>query len=236
MRHIARQETTMKIAVIGSGTVGRALAGRTAQLGHEVTIGTRDPQATLARTDTDAMGNPPFSVWSADHPDIALRTFADAASGADLVINATAGGGTLEALRRTGAENLAGKVLIDVSNPLDFSGGFPPTLFVKDEDSLVEQVQAAFPDTKVVKTLNTLTASLMVDPASLGGGDHTIFLSGDDAGAKAKVAELLRSFGWRDIIDLGELSTARGPEMLLPIWLRLVSKLGTPNFNFKIVR
>ena len=199
-------------------------------------IGTRDPDATLARTDSDSMDNPPFGVWGAEHPKVALRTFADAASGAELVISATAGAGALEALRLAGAEHLAGKVLIDISNPLDFSAGFPPTLFVKDSDSLGEQIQRAFPDAMVVKTLNTLGAELMVDPASLAGGDHTIFLSGDDAGAKATVTELLQSFGWRDIIDLGELNTARGTEMLLPIWLRLMSALGTRTFNFKIVR
>ena len=226
----------MKIAVIGSGMVGRAQAGRTAQLGHEIAIGTRDPQATLARTDGDAMGNPPFNVWSTEHPEVALRTFADAASDAELVINATSGAGALEALRLAGPEHLAGKVLVDISNPLDFSAGFPPTLFVKDDDSLGEQIQRAFPDAKVVKTLNTLGAELMVDPVSLAGGDHTIFLSGDDADAKVTVTELLQSFGWRDIIDLGELGTARGTEMLLPIWLRLMSALGTRNFNFKIVR
>ncbi|MGO9792821.1 MAG: NADPH-dependent F420 reductase [Solirubrobacteraceae bacterium] len=226
----------MKIAVIGSGMVGRALAGRTAQLGHEVVVGTRDPQATLARSDGDSMGTPPFSVWSAEHPEVALRTFADAASDAELVINATSGVGALEALRLAGAEALAGKVLVDVSNPLDFSAGFPPTLFVKDTDSLGEQIQRAFPEAKVVKTLNTLGAELMVDPASLAGGDHSIFMSGDDAGAKATVTDLLQSFGWHDIIDLGELSAARGTEMLLPIWLRLMGALGTRNFNIKIVR
>jgi predicted dinucleotide-binding enzyme len=226
----------MKIAVLGSGMVGRALAGRTAQLGHEVAIGTRDPQATLARADGDTMGNPPFSAWSAEHPEVALLPFADAAAGAELVISATAGSGAIEALRLAGAEHLAGKVLVDISNPLDFSAGFPPTLFVKDTDSLGEQIQRAFPDAKVVKTLNTLRADLMVDPASLAGGDHSIFLSGDDAGAKATVTELLQSFGWHDIIDLGELSTARGTEMLLPIWLRLMNALGTPMFNFKIIR
>ncbi len=226
----------MKIAVLGTGTVGRTLAGRAASLGHDVAIGTRDPQATLARTDTDAMGNAPYSAWQADHADVALLPFADAAAHGELVVNASSGGASLEVLRLAGAENLAGKVLVDVANPLDFSNGFPPSLSVKDTDSLAEQIQRAFPDAKVVKTLNTLNAALMVDPAELAGGDHTIFVSGDDAGAKATVTELLGSFGWKDIIDLGDLSTARGAEMLLPIWLRLMNTLGTPAFNFKIVR
>jgi predicted dinucleotide-binding enzyme len=226
----------MKIAVIGTGMAGRALAGRISQLGHEVAVGTRHPQATLARTDEDAIGNPPFGVWHADHQQVALLAFADAVAHGELVVNATSGRGAIEALELAGSANLAGKTLLDISNPLDFSAGFPPTLFVKDTDSLGEQIQRAFPDAKVVKTLNTLNATLMVDPASLADGDHSIFVSGDDAGAKASATELLRSFGWQDIIDLGDLSTARGTEMLLPIWLRLMNALGTPAFNFKIVR
>jgi hypothetical protein len=226
----------MKIAVLGTGMVGRALAGRTASLGHDVAIGTRDPEATRARTDSDAMGNPPFSAWHAEHADVALLPFADAAAHAELVINATSGGSSLEVLQLAGAQALAGKVLIDIANPLDFSAGFPPTLSVKDTDSLAEQIQRAFPEAHVVKALNTLNAILMVEPEALAGGDHSIFVSGDDADAKATVTELLRSFGWTDIIDLGDLSTARGTEMLLPIWLRLMNALGTPAFNFKIVR
>jgi predicted dinucleotide-binding enzyme len=225
----------MKIAVLGTGMVGTALAGRLDQLGHEVVVGTRDPQATLARTEPDQMGNPPYSAWQADHPNVALASFADAAAGADLVVNASSGGVTLEVLGLAGEDNLADKVLIDISNPLDFSAGFPPTLFVKDTDSLGEQVQRAFPRTRVVKTLNTLTASLMVDPASLGASS-TVFVSGDDAAAKATVVELLRSFGHDDVIDLGGIDTARGTEMLLPVWLRLMNALGTSQFNLKVVR
>ena len=226
----------MKIAVLGTGMVGRALAGRTASLGHDVAVGTRDPQATLARTDTGPTGSAPYGAWQADHPDVALLPFPAAAAHGDLVVNATSGASSLEVLRLAGAGNLAGKVLVDIANPLDFSGGFPPTLSVKDTDSLAEQIQRAFPDAKVVKTLNTLNASLMVDPAGLAGGDHSIFVSGDDPGAKAAVTELLGSFGWTDVIDLGDLSTARGTEMLLPIWLRLMNALGTAAFNVKIVR
>jgi 8-hydroxy-5-deazaflavin:NADPH oxidoreductase len=226
----------MRISVLGTGAVGRALAGRSAHLGHEVAIGTRDPQATLARTDTDMMGNPPFSAWHTDHAEVVLLPFADAAARGEMIINASSGANSLDVLARAGAENLAGKVLIDIANPLDFSAGFPPTLFVKDTDSLGEQIQRAYPDTRVVKTLNTLNASVMVEPTALAGGDHSIFVSGNDAAAKATVAELLRSFGWQDIIDLGDITTARGTEMLLPIWLRLMNALGTPTFNFKIVR
>ena len=225
----------MKIAVLGTGMVGQAVAARLFGLSHDVTVGTRDPEQTLGRTDPDAMGNPPFSAWAADHPQVRVATFADAATQAEMVVNATNGAGALPALQQAGAEHLAGKVLIDISNPLDFSNGFPPTLFVKDTDSLGEQIQRTFPQARVVKTLNTMTAALMVHPEVLGE-DSSVFVSGDDAEAKSTVADLLKSLGHRDIIDLGDISTARGTEMMLPIWLRLMGALGTPAFNFKIAR
>src|SRR6476469_5197826 len=225
----------MKIAVLGTGMVGQAVAAKLSDLGHETTVGTRDPQATLARTEPDGMGNPPFSAWHAEHPAVRLATFAEAAEQADLVVNATNGGVSLDVLNQAGAANLAGKVLLDIANPLDFSQGFPPSLFVKDTDSLGEQVQREFPEARVVKALNTMTASLMVEPRTLGQSS-TVFVSGDDAAAKATVTALLESFGHDDVIDLGGIETARGPEMLLPVWLRLMGALGTAQFNFKIAR
>ena len=225
----------MKIAVLGTGAVGRTIAGRLSALGHEVTIGTRDPRETVARTACDAMGNPPFSEWAAVHDTVSLASYAEAASTAELLVLATNGSGALPALEEAGADHLDGKVLVDTSNPLDFSAGFPPTLFVKDTDSLGEQLQRAFPEVRVVKALNTMTADVMVDPASLGA-ESSVFLSGDDAAAKATVTELLRSFGHTDVIDLGGIETARGTEMYLPIWLRLMGALGTAAFNVKVVR
>jgi predicted dinucleotide-binding enzyme len=226
----------MKIAVLGTGGVGQAVGGKLAELGHEVVFGTRDTAATLARTEPDGMGNPPFSTWIQSHPQVRLDTFANAAATGELVVNATSGSVSLAALTAAGADNLAGKVILDISNPLDFSRGFPPTLFVSDTDSLAEQLQRAFPDSRFVKSLNTLNANLMVDPKQLAGGDHSIFVSGDDAAAKRTVTDLLRAFGWTDVIDLGDLSTARATEMLLPVWLRLFGALGTPAFNLKVVR
>ena len=226
----------MKIAVLGTGMVGQALAGRLAELGHDVTVGTRDIAATMARTEPDGMGNPPYSAWAAARPAVRLATFAEAAENAELLVNATSGNVSIAALEAAGADNLAGKILIDIANPLDFSRGFPPTLFVKDTDSLGEQIQAAFPQLQVVKTLNTLTAALMVNPAQLADGDHSVFVSGNDADAKKAVVDLLESFGHTDVIDLGDITTARGTEMLLPVWLRLMGALNTPMFNFKIVR
>lgn len=225
----------MNIAVLGTGMVGQAIAARLHELGHTVVVGTRDPQATLARTEPDPMGNPPFAAWHSAHAGVGLATFADAAAGAELVVNASSGAITLEVLALTGAENLADKVLVDIANPLDHSAGFPPTLSVKDTDSLGEQVQRAFPQAKVVKALNTLTASLMVEPKSLGESS-TVFVSGEDAAAKATVVEILKSFGHDDVIDLGGIETARGPEMFLPLWLRLMGTLGTGRFNIKVVR
>ncbi|MEU8004163.1 NAD(P)-binding domain-containing protein [Catellatospora sp. NPDC049111] len=226
----------MKIAVLGTGMVGQALAGRLAGLGHDVTVGTRDIAATMARAEPDGMGNPPYPAWAQAHPAVKLATFAQAAADAELIVNATSGAISLAALEAAGSDNLAGKVLLDIANPLDFSGGFPPTLFVKDTDSLGEQIQRAFPELKVVKTLNTVNADLMVDPRQLADGDHTVFVSGDDADAKKTVTGLLESFGHRDVIDLGDITSARGTEMLLPIWLRLFGALGNPMFNLKVVR
>jgi predicted dinucleotide-binding enzyme len=225
----------MNIAVFGTGMVGRAIGGRLHELGHTVEIGTRDPEATLARTQPDGMGNPSFAGWHGDHPRIGLATFADAAARAEVVVNASSGAAALDVLGLAGTDNLAGKVLIDIANPLDFSAGFPPTLFVKDTDSLAEQIQRAFPTARVVKALNTLTASLMVEPKRLGQSS-TVFVSGDDVEAKTLVTDLLESFGHDDVIDLGGIETARGTEMLLPVWLRLMGALGTGEFNFKVVR
>jgi predicted dinucleotide-binding enzyme len=226
----------MKVAVLGTGMVGQAVAGKLAELGHEVTVGTRDVESTLARTEPDGYGNPPYAVWAKAHPTVELAPFAAAAANAELVVNATAGNVSMDVLRAAGAVNLAGKVLIDISNPLDFSRGTPPTLFVKDTDSLGEQLQREFPDTLVVKALNMVNASLMVDPRQLADGGHSTFVSGNDAEAKKTVTALLESFGHTDVIDLGDISTARGSEMMLPIWLRLWDAMGTPNFAFKIVR
>jgi 8-hydroxy-5-deazaflavin:NADPH oxidoreductase len=226
----------MKIAILGTGMVGRTLAGALSGLGHSVVVGTRDPQETLARSGPDSMGTPPFSEWHTAHQDIPLEPFADAAASADLVVNATNGAAALAALGAAGSANLSGKVVMDVSNPLDFSQGMPPVLNPVNTDSNAERIQGSFPEARVVKTLNTMNAGLMVDPGRLAGGDHSVFVSGDDAEAKKTVTGLLEELGHRDVIDLGDITTARGAEMLLPVWLRLWSALGTPDFNFKIVR
>jgi predicted dinucleotide-binding enzyme len=223
----------MKIAVLGTGTVGRTLAAALSEHGHEVTVGTRDPGATLGRGAADPNGYP---AWQTAHPRIGLAAFADAAAGAELVVHASSGLAALDVLGAAGAANLAGKVLLDVANPLDFSGGFPPRLVPVDTDSLGEQVQRAFPDAYVVKSLCTVNAAVMVDPAKVGGGEHTIFVSGDDPAAKETVAGLLREFGWRDVLDLGGIETARGQEMMLSNWLRIASAIGTYDFNVKVVR
>jgi len=210
--------------MLGTGTVGRNVAGRLAELDHEVTLGTRDPEETRAR-----------EGWEDVHG-VGVATFADAARDADLVVNATNGAATLDVLALAGADNLAGTVLLDLSNPLDFSRGFPPTLLVKDTDSLAEQVQRQFPEARVVKALNTMNNELMARPTTLADGDHTAFVASNDEGAKAAVTALLTELGHTDVIDLGDLTGARGMEMLLPLWVRLMGTLGTANFQFKVVR
>lgn len=226
----------MKFGVIGTGIVGRTLAARLAELNHEVVIGTRDVVATMARTEPDGYGNPPFSVWQQQHANIQLGTFTQAAEFGEIVLNATSGGSSLEALKLAGAAALDGKILIDVANPLDFSRGLPPSLSVVNTDSLGELIQRTFPQAKVVKTLNTMNTLVMVNPSQVADGDHHVFVCGNDAQARAQVAELLTSFGWKNILDLGDITAARGTEMLMPIWLRLWGTLQTPMFNFKIVQ
>jgi len=225
----------MKIAVLGTGGVGRTVASALAGLGHDVTIGTRDPATLAARTEPDGMGNPPFSAWHADHGDVEVRAFADIGEGAGLIVNATLGTGSIPALEAVGAEALRGHTILDISNPLDFSKGFPPSLFVSNTDSLAEQIQAAFPEARVVKSLNTVTAALMVDPLSLAGGEHAMFVCGNDDGAKVEVTGLLQQLGWRHIVDLGDLTAARALEMYVPLWLRLYQVSGTPMVNVAVV-
>jgi predicted dinucleotide-binding enzyme len=226
----------MRIGVLGTGMVGQAIAGRLAELDHEVLVGTRDPATTLAREAPDGYGNPPFKVWHTQHPGVKLGTFADAAAHGELLVNATAGAASLEALQLAGEASLAGKVLVDIANALDFSHGMPPSLLVANTDSLGERIQRAVPAARVVKALNTMTAPIMVNPGQLGGGDHAVFVCGDDPEAKALVTGILREFGWRDVLDLGDLTAARATEMVLPIWLRLMGALQTPMFNLKVVR
>ena len=227
----------MKIAVLGTGMVGRALAGRLAELGHDVVIGTRDVEETLGRTDPDAMGNPPYGEWQRAHEAVRLVPFAEAGGKEELVVNATAGGGSLAALEAVGAANLAGKVIVDVANTLDFSQGRPPILSVCNTDSLGEQIQRTYPEAHVVKTLNTMNAYVMVDPARVPGR-HDVFVAGDDQTAKETVKSLLREFGWRDeqILDLGGIRAARGTEMYLPLWLSIRSVVGSGDFNIVVAR
>ena len=227
----------MKIGILGTGIVGQTIATALAAQGHDVMIGTRDPKATLGRDSGNAFNKTPFRDWQKANPTVKLGTFAEAARFGEALVNATSGDGALPALQAAGAEALGDKVMLDISNPLDFSRGMPPTLSVCNTDSLGEQLQRALPRLKVVKTLNTTTALVMVNPASVAGGAHSMFVAGNDADAKARVKTWLGEwFGWRDVIDVGDITSSRGTEMLLPIWLRLWGALGTPMFNFSIAR
>ncbi len=182
-------------------------------------------------------GNERAVAWAAEAGEGASEgSFADAAGFGEVVVNATAGTASLEALEAAGAKNLAGKVLIDVANPLDFGQGMPPTLSVCNDDSLAERIQREFPDARVVKALNTVNASVMVRPGSLGELTN-LFLCGNDDDAKRQVTGLLQSFGWAEgrVLDLGDITAARGPEMYLPLWLRLYGALGTAEFNIRVV-
>ncbi|MDQ0619576.1 NADPH-dependent F420 reductase [Arthrobacter globiformis] len=216
----------MRIAVLGTGVAGRTLAGKLVESGHDVVLGSR------TATNEAAVG------WAAAAgPRAKAATFFDAAAEAEVVINATPGAVSLDVLAAASTKNLAGKVLIDVANPLDHSAGFPPSLSISNTDSLAETIQRAFPTARVVKALNTMRADVMVAPDRLAGGDHDVFMAGDDAEAKEVVAGLLLDFGWRTehIRDLGPLEAARGMEMWLPLWLRIFLKQGDSVFNIKVV-
>jgi 8-hydroxy-5-deazaflavin:NADPH oxidoreductase len=215
----------MRIGILGTGIVGRTLGTKLTKLGHDVSMGSRNA------------GGEKATAWVKEAGEKSSEgTFADAAAYGDVVFNCTSGIASLEALNAAGGQNLGGKTLVDVANPLDFSKGMPPTLTVCNSDSLGEQIQRAFPTANVVKTLNTVTANAMVDP-SIIPGVHTMFVSGNDAKAKAEVTTILKAgFGWKEVMDLGDISCARGQEMYLALWLRLYGKLQTPNFNVNVAR
>ena len=216
----------MKIAVLGTGMVGNALATKLVQVGHQVMIGSRSAESEAGRKWLQSVGG-----------EGQIGTFTDAAAFGELIISCTNGANSVAALRQAGEANLRGKIVIDVSNPLDMLQK-PPTLTFCNTDSLGERIQREFPEAIVVKALNTVNCDVMVNP-SLAPGDHNLFICGNDVAAKAKVAQSIESnFGWKreNIVDLGDISNSRGTEMYLALWIRLWGKLGTPLFNIHIVR
>jgi len=228
-----------RIAIMGTGSVGQAYASKFITLGYEVMLGTRNVSEKMADTAKDGYGNPPFREWYSANKTVKLGTFEEAAIFGEIILNATMGAKSVAALKLAGVKNLNGKILIDVANPLDFSKGMPPSLLpeLSNTNSLGEEIQKTFPDVKVVKTLNTMWNGLMVNPTMLSGGDHSAFICGNSPEAKETVKEILKSFGWPDenILDLGDISSARGTEMYLPLWLRILGATGNGAFNIKIV-
>jgi predicted dinucleotide-binding enzyme len=215
----------MNIAILGTGMVGATLASNLVQLGHQITMGSRNANSQAGQEWLRSVGGKGR-----------VGTFAEAAAAGEIVIDCTNGANAIEALRQAGTANLRGKILIQVGNPLDFSKGMPPTLTICNTDSLGEQTQREFPEVRVVKALNTVNCGVMVDPSSLQG-PHELFICGNDAQAKADVTRLLGEwFGWKreSIIDVGDITNARGTEMFLALWVRLWGRLGTPLFNIHI--
>jgi hypothetical protein len=230
----------MKIAVIGTGAVGRTIASKLLELNYEIMMGTRNVSDKLTSNAKDVYNNPPFNEWIKTNSNVRLGSFAEAAAFGDLIINATNGSSSVTALILSGAKNLSGKVLIDIANPLDFSNGMPPSLLpgLNNTNSLGEEIQKTFPDAMVVKTLNTMWCGLMVNPNLVGKGDHVNFICGNNPEAKGKVQKLLNEFGWKDksIMDIGDITGARATESVLPIWLKVMGASKSGLFNFKIVR
>lgn len=225
----------MKITILGTGVVGQIMASRLIELHHNVILGTRNPHETVQRTEPNQMTGISFAEWHKRNSGVELMAVNEAAKDADIVVNATSGSVSLAVLDMVGQENLKDKILLDIANPLDFSKGMPPTLSVCNTESLAEQIQKTFPETKVVKSLNTMNAFIMMHPITIPG-DHNVFVSGNDDDAKRVIKDLLYNVGWKheNIIDLGDITSARGTEMLLPIWLRLYGSMGHANFNFHI--
>ena len=226
----------MKINLLGTGIVAQTIASRLHDIGHEIYLGTRNPEETISRELKIDPGTI-IGDWIKSNEGLWIKSYNELPADADLVINATNGQGTLEALEAVGSQILSGKTLLDISNPLDFSNGMPPTLSVCNDNSLAEEIQSRFPDANVVKSLNTMNCQLMMDP-SLLKSDHVVFVSGNDDSAKQLVSSLLQEVGWRpeNILDLGDITSARGTEMILPVWLRIWGALGTAEFNFNIVK
>lgn len=216
----------MKVGVLGTGMVGQAIATKLTSLDHEVMMGSRSADNEKAVEWAQGAGE------GASH-----GTFADAAAFGELIVNCTAGGASLDALGAADRADLAGKTLLDVANPLDFTQGMPPTLLFCNTDSLGERIQAEFSEARVVKSLNTMNCDVMVDPG-LVSGDHNVFVCGNDDAAKRQVADLLESFGWpsANILDLGDITSARGTEMLLSLWLRIYGTMGSGQFNIHVAR
>jgi 8-hydroxy-5-deazaflavin:NADPH oxidoreductase len=229
----------MKISIFGTGMVGQTLAAALISKGHSVTIGTRDVAKSLATSEPNGFGMPAFGTWKKANPQVEVATFADAAANAELLINATSSDVIIEILKKIPKSSYDSKTIIDAANALDFSKGMPPRVSITDTAgaSVGERLQAAYPTLKVVKALNTITAFAMLNPSIVPGGDSTLFMCGNDAGAKATVLTLLQSYGWKDVLDLGDISNSGATELMMPVWLRVWNKLGqTTIFNYKIVR
>jgi 8-hydroxy-5-deazaflavin:NADPH oxidoreductase len=221
----------MKIAILGTGNVGQTFATKFISLGHEVMMGTRNVAETMQKEK--------FAEWHTSNTQVQLGTFAEAAAYGEIVLNALQGAATITAISSANTTDFDGKIILDVSNPLDTSKGFPPTLLegLNNINSLAEEIQKTLPNAKVVKTLSTMWCGLMVNPAMIGNGDHNAFIAGNDADAKIKVKEILASFGWiaSNILDLGDITKARGVEMYLPLWLSIYGATNNGAFNIKIV-
>ncbi|MBK6783987.1 MAG: NAD(P)-binding domain-containing protein [Saprospiraceae bacterium] len=216
----------MKVAVFGTGMVGDTIGSKLIELGHTVMMGSRTRDNEKAKNFVAKNGEKAKN-----------GTFSEAAEFGDIIFNCTAGVASLEALRSGEEKNLAGKIIVDISNPLDFSKGMPPSLAVVNTNSLGEEIQKTFPQSKVVKTLNTMWCGIMVNPAMINGGDHNVFVCGNDTSAKEEVTNILTSFGWKDknILDLGDITKARGTEMYLPLWLSIYGATSNGAFNIKLV-
>jgi predicted dinucleotide-binding enzyme len=212
-----------RVGVLGTGEVGRRLATGFRSRGHDVMIGSRDP------------GKAELTEWlSADGAGIESGTFAEAAEHGELLVVAVLGNAAEEAIAAAGPDRFSGKVVIDATNPLDFSRGFPPKLSITGEDSLGERIQRALPNAKVVKAFNTIGNAYFVDP-SFSEGQPTMLIAGDDEGAKRTVHDALADFGWSDTVDIGGIEGARELEAICIAWVKIGGARGAWDHGFKLL-
>lgn len=230
----------MKISILGTGNVGQTFAEKFISLGHQVMLGTRNVADTMKRKATDNYGSLPFVEWHNKNTAVQLGTFAESVAFGDLVVNALNGGATISALNSCKSSDFDNKIVMDIANPLDFSKGFPPILIegLNNSNSLGEEIQKTLPNAKVVKTLNTMWSGLMVNPTMINDGNHVNYICGNDAAAKATVLSILSDFGWKNenILDLGDITNARGTESTLLIWTRIYAATQSGAFNMGIVK
>lgn len=223
----------MKVGIFGTGNVGRTIAEKFASEGNEVMIGTRDVEDTLAKTEPDAMGNPAYKAWQKNNLRVKLGSFEDTAKFGELIVISTSGNAAKKAIELGGKENFSGKIVIDMTNPVESS--VPPKYYGEFGNSIGEQVQHLLPEAKVVKTFNQMGVQIVVNPQR-EDGDPVLFLAGNDTEAKLQVSEIAKKWGWKEVVDFGDISQSFWLETLVMLWIQYAFKNNSWSHAFSFLR